>query len=330
MIAVPEQVVNALAQVYGLAQGTLVYFAGGREDSDGVIYHVQGDDSAPLVKILALQADDRAAAAVLEERLRFVHFVGERGVRIVYPLPNQDGSFHRTVQHGDICFTAYRMARAAGRTLRNVKWDAALYCEWGRLIGRMHALSQEYPTWERSVYTDETGDHAILGWLAEWQNFYDWCRDDDVKAAWAALRRDLEALPRDRSCFGFIHNDPHAENLLFDGTHLTLLDFDVANYHWFMTDIAIALQAVLFSQSGGMERPLVSRAPVDAFLDPFLAGYREEQPLANFWVDQLDLFIAYRRTLLFTVMQDWLAQNPEARAMWKEMILTSPPIIGLG
>ena len=73
------------------------------------------------------------------------------------------------------------------------------------------------------------------------------------------IGRLLEDLPRTRDCFGFVHNDPHIFNLLADGDAITLLDFDVANHHWFVSDIAIACQSVLFSISGGMERPVSDR-----------------------------------------------------------------------
>jgi len=123
-----------------------------------------------------------------------------------------------------------------------------------------------------------------------------------------------------------VHNDPHIENLLYDGQTITLLDFDVANYHWFISDVAIALQALLFFKAGGMERPVSDPAAIEDFLTAFWRGYASENMLAPFWREQLDLFISYRRILLFCVMQGWLATVPETRASWKAMILSEPPV----
>jgi hypothetical protein len=42
----------------------------------------------------------------------------------------------------------------------------------------------------------------------------------------------------------------------------------------------------------------------------------------------LDLFIAYRRILIVTVMNDWIRSKPELHTSWKRMILSQPEIIG--
>lgn len=131
-----------------------------------------------------------------------------------------------------------------------------------------------------------------------------------------------------RDCFGFIHNDPHSGNILITPSHISLLDFDVANYFWFINNIAITLQSLLFNQTGGLNRPLASAEPLRQFLDEFMEGYRWENELDPFWLRQIDLSIAYRRILGFIVMQDWLAGKPSQRRTWKTMILEEPPVLG--
>jgi amicoumacin kinase len=153
------------------------------------------------------------------------------------------------------------------------------------------------------------------------------CEDAEVRAAWESMRLRLEQLPVSRDSFGFIHNDPHIQNILYDGEKIVLLDFDVATYHWFACDIAIACQAMLFARTGGMERPLSDRQPLLDFIRDFKAGYEEENRLDSFWWEQIDLFIQYRRLLLFTVMQGWLNTTPDIRASWKEMILSEPQLL---
>jgi Ser/Thr protein kinase RdoA (MazF antagonist) len=205
-------------------------------------------------------------------------------------------------------------------------WFDAIARPWGAAIGKLHRLTQSYPTWQNSPVGD-TG-RSVLGWREEWEGFYEWCKDADVRKCWISIRERLEALPVRRDSFGFIHNDPHAENLLVLENGVTLLDFDVANYHWFINDIAIALQAMLFKQTGGLDRPLENAAPLRQFLDSFMEGYCWENTLDPFWLGQIDLFIAYRRILMFTVLQDWLRHKPSQRRSIKTMILEEPPILG--
>ncbi len=115
-----------------------------------------------------------------------------------------------------------------------------------------------------------------------------------------------------------------------DGTTITLLDFDVANHHWFMTDIAIACQSVLFDLTGGMNRPLHDQQKLREFVRIFMDGYRSQYLLNPAWLEYLDLFIAYRRILLFIVMHGWISSQPEMHAAWKRMILEEPEVAGRG
>jgi hypothetical protein len=64
------------------------------------------------------------------------------------------------------------------------------------------------------------------------------------------------------------------------------------------------------------------------FLSFFMEGYEREHHLSSEWVDRLDLFIAYRRILLFTVMHGWIQSQPELHTSWKQMILSQPEVIG--
>jgi hypothetical protein len=88
------------------------------------------------------------------------------------------------------------------------------------------------------------------------------------------------------------------------------------------------LQALLFNQTGGLNRPLANAVPLHQFLEGFMEGYRWENSLDPFWLSQIDLFIAYRRMMGFIVMQNWLRTKPSQRDVWKTMILEEPPILG--
>ena len=62
---------------------------------------------------------------------------------------------------------------------------------------------------------------------------------------------------------------------------------------------------------------------------PLFAHRVRKVPKQFSWLDhRLDLFIAYRRILLFTVMHGWISSEPGRHASWKEMIHTQPPVVG--
>ncbi|RPJ36688.1 MAG: hypothetical protein EHM21_18855 [Chloroflexi bacterium] len=326
MISVPEPVLETLSASIGVDRQSLSYLGGGREDSDGIAYTYLSQDRARVLKIIALADTDPSGLLRITERLKFVHFLGEHGAHIVYPLPGPDGSLLATAHAGENTFVAYTMDKIDGHHPEPELWDAPLYRDWGKTIGRLHRITQLYPAWPCPVLDPSSGK-AILGWEQEWQGFYDWCSDEQVQQRWLSMRRRLEALPVTRDAYGFIHNDPHVQNILVSGERIVLLDFDVANYHWFITDISIAMQGLLFAQTGGLARPLVDAAPLHHFLDAFMQGYETENHLDPFWLGQVDLLISYRRLLLFTVMQGWLDTQPKTRATWKAMIMEEPPLV---
>lgn len=327
MISVPDPVLETLAYSFGTTMSHLTHFAGGREDSDGVIYAYPHNENRRLLKIMTVQeAEFQRGLLRLEERLRFMRYLGEKGAYIAYPRYSPKGSLYETHLHAGNLWFAYSMEIYPGNTHPAKDWDPNFFRNWGQVIGRLHCLAKDYPQWKACL--DPQSGEEFLTWRQEWEGFYSWCQDEDVKGKWIAMKERLDDLPVNPDVFGFVHNDPHLFNLLVDGDRMTLLDFDVATHHWFANDIAIACQHVLVFLTGGLSKPLHNRRKLHAFLGYFLEGYRRENPLPSEWINRLDLFIAYRRILLFTVMQGWLQTQPEMRAAWKQMILSEPTIVG--
>lgn len=325
MIPIPDAIRAHLAARFAADPARMARLGGGGEESDGVVFTFPDGDTTRLLKILALP-DDGSALACFEERLRFTRFLGERGAPVVFSLPSLSGALYEVVRGDGRVWTAYRMDIAPGRVRGNNEWDEPFFTRWGRAVGMTHRLTRSFPAWDAPL--DPATGTRLLTWEAEWAGFDSMCEDEAVRREWRAIRGELEQLPRGPELFGFVHNDPHLQNVMDDGARLTLLDFDVASQHWFASDIAVASQSVLFAHSGGFERRLQDGERLRRFLGCFLEGYaREHEPSAEL-LARLDLFIAYRRILLFVVFQGHLAANPAARESWARMILDRPEIVG--
>lgn len=321
-----EGQLRALLRPYRLMPADVRLLGGGREDSDGIVYAYDDGGTPMAVKLMAMEGPSGRYAdtvAAYEERARFARYLGENGAAIVGPEPDGEGALYRACRMDDLTCISYLMRRVEGANLPPDRWDDGFFDAWGRAVGRMHRLSTAWTQFRHSLARNAQGEPLIC-WRNEISFFRGLCRDEAVSRAWERMQATLEALPVERDSFGFIHNDPHGNNLLYDGRSLRMIDFDVANYHWFATDLSIAAQSVLFMQSGGMERPLQDPAALRRFLKAFLGGYREEYALQSCWLDRLDLLLQYRRLLLFTVMQDWLDTNAPVRDTWKAMIAEAP------
>ena len=327
MIPVPEPALESLARRFGTIAPKLSHFGGGRPESDGIVYAYPYGDAQRLLKVLAISLENQTRGRhCLEERLRFMRYLGENGARIAFPRLSPQGNLYETVHHGAHLWIGYCMDIAAGEGPSEKIWDVSLFRQWGRTIGQLHRMAQRYPSWRGSV--DPDSGETFLTWEEEWEGFYAWCQDGDVKGKWAEIRKRLEELPITRDAFGFIHNDPHIWNLRADENRITVLDFDVANHHWFVNDIAIACQSVLIFLSGGFNGPLRDREKLLGFLRCFMEGYEHENRLSAEWLNRLDLFIAYRRILLFIAMYDWVQSQPELGISWKQLILSPPELVG--
>ncbi|MCK5646211.1 MAG: phosphotransferase [Anaerolineales bacterium] len=327
MIPVPQAVLEALAKSFGITNAQLSHFGGGDESSDGIVYAYAYKDIRRLLKVMAIPTEgQRIGRLCFEKRLGFVRFLGENGAHIVFPQFSPGGNLYETFLDENYLWVGYSMELVPGKTRKEKTWDPEFFRNWGETIGKLHRLAKKYPSWKALIDSETGGEY--LTWRREWDGFHNWIQDDEVKEKWVEIKQQLEALPVDRESFGFIHNDPHIWNLLDDGNRITLLDFDVANHHWFINDIAIACQNNLIFLSGGMNGQMHHRDKLLGFLDFFMEGYSRENQLSSKWLGRLDLFIAYRRILLFTVMNDWIQSNPKLHTSWKQMILSQPEIVG--
>ena len=327
MKSFPIKIINAFQNAYSRSQAILIPYAGGEESSDGILYRFQDENDDRLLKIMFLGKENaRSSLFHLESRLRFVAFLHRGGVRIIKPLPSLNDRLFETLDDENGIWIAYAMKRIPGKTMSPKVWDPVFVQNWGELIGKCHRVAQDYPDWEYCI--DPVNSEKYLTWESEWENFHRLCNEPEIKEAWESIGEEMKTLPINRDVFGFIQNDPHIWNIMTDGKNLTLLDFDVANHHWFINDIAIACQHVLMIQSGGLTLPLHHRDRLENFLKVFLQGYQQENYLSRDWLDQLDLFFAYRRILLYTVMEDWRMSKPDLQKSWKKMIINRPEVIG--
>jgi amicoumacin kinase len=268
---------------------------------DGVVYTCERDGTPYVLKFTPTPADK---LPTLRAKLDFVRYMGDHGVSVARPIPSAAGEWIELLnpdahsQAGTL-YAVTLSERAPGEQVFQTNlWGERLFEEWGRVIGQMHRLTRDYG--EARAWPG-----GLIGtWEDEHRSFAEWCPDDDARAKWQALGECLRALPVDRDSFGLIHNDPHPYNFMVcaaaDGApRITLFDFDVCNYHFFVTDIGIAVYHALFAprQAGESDDAFARR-----FVDCFRRGYGRENQLSDAWWARLPLFVKYRQILLYVVM----------------------------
>lgn len=111
----------------------------------------------------------------------------------------------------------------------------------------------------------------------------------------AAIQRRLDAYGRSSERFGLVHADIRLANLLVDGSHVRVIDFDDCGFSWFMYDFATT---VSFFE----DHPQVPELKA-----AWVEGYRTVAPLSAADEDELDTFVMLRRLLLVA----WIGSHHE-------------------
>jgi Ser/Thr protein kinase RdoA (MazF antagonist) len=111
----------------------------------------------------------------------------------------------------------------------------------------------------------------------------------------AALRTDLAAYGTGEDRFGLIHADMRLANLLVDGDHVTLIDFDDCGFGWFMYDFAAAVSFHEDDPRAGEWRA------------HWLAGYSTVRALEPADIAILDCLVLLRRMALLA----WIGSHHE-------------------
>ena len=96
------------------------------------------------------------------------------------------------------------------------------------------------------------------------------------------IRRELADYDQSPERYGLIHADFVPENLMTEGDHVRLIDFDDAGFGWHLFELATALYFI-------QEEPCYEVAK-----SALLEGYRQQRLLADEDLDWLELFLAAR------------------------------------
>lgn len=312
MVALSNEVLQKLLRHFTLTKEQITYLAGGREDSDGITYTYVRDGKRHVLKISAREKAN--GIETMAKKLEFARYLGENGVHVACPVPTESGQLFFVEEDDTYYYIASVMDFVEGENPKSTELQKYAY-DWGKMTGRMHRLTKQYPIWKNLVDME-----GMYGYEVELEEMNQMCRNPIVKQKWTEMRTELSKLDINRDSYGLIHNDNHQFNVIAGANGLTLLDFDCAECQFMIHDLLLPIQGMLFDVSGGMNRPMTNQEVIKRFYDSFLKGYETESHITTYWLDKMELFLNYRRLLLFTVMQGWMEQDEAARNSFLERI----------
>lgn len=192
------------------------------------------------------------------------------------------------------------------------------YRTLGRIAARMHGHARR---WERPASFTRFAwdfDHTLgaHGHWGRWQDGVGVTGDmlDLFQRTVDTIERRLAAYGQSADRFGLCHSDMRLANLLEDGDHIRVIDFDDVGFGWFMHDYATT---VSFFE----EHP---REP--EFRAAWLEGYREVAPLDAADEAELDTFVMLRRMMLVTWVGSHYAFATEAQELGEGFTIDTVPL----
>lgn len=195
---------------------------------------------------------------------------------------------------------------AEGELLANIiarETDPAVSQAHLRRLGTMmaamhnHATAWTPPDGFRRHMLDADG---LLGPAPFWGPFWDHpifssSERDLLLHTRDTLHSELTRYGRPAHSFSLIHADLHPRNVVLDGEHAVVIDFDDAGFGWHQYDLAVALVSFLDHPDFAMLR------------DACIAGYRSVRPLAESDLALLPHFLLIRDMAQI----GWFHQRPE-------------------
>jgi len=256
--------------------------------------------------ILRIGHSFRKSEALIQGEVDWINHLAQSGVSVARAISSESGKLVEAIEDGqDGQFLATAFVKAQGQKPWLAGWTPTRFENYGRLLGKMHALAVEYqpvPAWRRPEWDD--GSMQFL-------ELYLPPSEVRTQQIYQSVLEHVYTLPKDRDTYGLIHQDAHQNNFFMDedGT-LTLFDFDDCVYSWFINDIAI----VLFYISMDAEElgfPTTA-AFTQEFMTHFLRGYRQAYPLDKKWLKEIPHFLKLRELELYAVVfRDFDIHNVE-------------------
>jgi Ser/Thr protein kinase RdoA (MazF antagonist) len=169
----------------------------------------------------------------------------------------------------------------------------------GEVSARMHEHAK---TWQLPPgFTRHTWDYETsLGSRPTWGRWQDGmgmtaAREQILARMSDAIRRRLERYGKPLTRFGLVHADIRLANLLVEGEHTRVIDFDDCGFSWYLYDLGTALSFI------------EHRPDAPALVDAWLRGYHRVVPLPAEERAEIPTFIMLRRLLLVA----WIGSHAE-------------------
>ncbi|WP_019535336.1 phosphotransferase enzyme family protein [Paenibacillus ginsengihumi] len=316
--ALNEQHLAEAAKRYGVAEEDIVKVGG----FENLVFRF---GYAGIDAILRVSHTSHRSVRQIEAEIDWLLHLAQEGVGVSRPLASAGGNLMETIPHSEGQFILNAFEKAAGEQVHaeHPAWGPALFEEWGRTIGRMHACAKTY-TLPKGMARRMREDMDLT--LSE-DKFASWQPEAiEVYRKYRELESLIRDLPQDEDGYGMCHRDLHHGNFFVSGGRICAFDFDDCGYDYFAHDIAMAVYYASMFPGGGMPESDREKASDSAnrFFERFMRGYFLENRLDEAWLRHLPLFMNQRHCELSLILLElWGENGTVAERAWIKRNLTA-------
>jgi len=281
-LMVSEKLLDFAMENYGFEKSTLNFIS----DSTNQIYSFQ-KNGKPYI----LRFSERPIHQVKAE-MDWLYYLADNKVGVSLPLHTNNSELVISTKDESKSFVVSAFESLPGKFWDKNNpdlWNDKLFFNWGKIMGDIHRLTKEYsPKNSNDVRSAFTG--------------YDALDIDNIKKCPAVYKiaegviSDVMNLPKDKDSYGLIHYDIHPWNFIINGEKINVFDFDDSLYGWFSLDIGIALYHGLWwgrKNDAGNDF-------TNEIIKNFLRGYLSANPINDFWIEKIPLFMKFRQICKFS------------------------------
>jgi Ser/Thr protein kinase RdoA (MazF antagonist) len=275
--------------------------------SENVTFRVAVRD-APADYVLRLHRPGYSSLEELESERMWTRALKEAGMDVPGSLETHEGGHYvrvdipgageqryagmTTWQEG-MPLSDYLQSHPDGAERQN------LFRRFGEMVAAFHNHSTRW-TPPAGFVRRRLGADELLGEAPFWGRFWEHPALTAAQREWLLQARDearatLDAYGRNPANFSLIHADFTPDNIIYDGEHLAIIDFDDAAYGWHVYDLA----SVLIECRDARD--------IEALAAALLEGYLAHRPLAQRDLDMLPTFLLIRGMAII----GWYLQRPE-------------------
>lgn len=268
----------------------------------------------------------RTEKEILSE-IDFIEYLANNNVSVSKAVISIDGKYVEKLDNGEFYATSFEFS--SGRKARIAEESNLFYQRVGNYAGKMHKVSKNLNgatdfnrrQWQEKEFLIHMKEY-LPAELSYVMNKYE------------ILKNKLSQLPKNTDSYGIIHGDLNHGNYLNVNDDVVFIDFDEAEYSWFVSDIAI---------------PLFYEIPIPWVVDKkqrleitkryyynFMDGYVKENTMDNAWLKLIPDFINLRqfgvvsaiyRSYDFNNYNNWSDWDKEALKFYLNNIQNDIPYI---